>query len=517
MWRALPLGDQFRIRDIKEVREFVRGASDSSSSSSSFSSSAAANGDALGLSYGDNEKERSAELFLAGRNPFALDDEEEKEGVASEEKQSVAAAIAKRRSSVVAATDASRDAVVATSSSLTVVRLFGKYMNVMKSLSSLAVDALDGMHEVFDFYLYCVFSLFGISPYRFFTEEFHLYRYLKKAVRSVRSRVESGQFGGGSAKDLNLEHKETKESVSNKRTAFSFNKRSKAPAPKSKSSQPTIPQLVKLNGSVDLSSQDTLQGAMERIVATESMQLLVDVVSLSQSHMKQLLPKEDRHRVTDFVTYASCVTQEFSKYMYRNLPPFLLPMTKTITPKIDGVRWDKINQIQSKHNAYVDLVMLELTRSRAVIVGNNGERSGEVSAAALQRLWADCVQYLAEELVGSYSKLKKCTTEGRALMSVDINVLRTGIEAITDCKTSDAWEYVSEYISAYYYPEADFLKWVHDHPSYTLSQYISLATCGAGAGMKKAERRRFLVDVENAVNSAMDNADKKRSEEAASI
>lgn len=86
-----------------------------------------------------------------------------------------------------------------TSSSLNVARFIGKYIAIMRDLGPLALDAIKGLQELFDFYLYASFMMFGISASRFFTSDFDpkLYPTLRRSVLSVKNQVESGEFGGG--------------------------------------------------------------------------------------------------------------------------------------------------------------------------------------------------------------------------------------------------------------------------------------------------------------------------------
>jgi len=83
------------------------------------------------------------------------------------------------------------------SSSLTLARFLGKYIHIMQALSPLAVNALYGLAELFDFYLYTVFNLFGVAAHKFYEESFgtSLYPRLRAAVMAVRERIEAGSFG----------------------------------------------------------------------------------------------------------------------------------------------------------------------------------------------------------------------------------------------------------------------------------------------------------------------------------
>ena len=86
-----------------------------------------------------------------------------------------------------------------TTSSLNIARYIGKFIAIMRDLSPLCLSAFEGLQELFDLYLYAVFSNFGIAPYRFWSESFNLYPTLRMAVRGIRTRLEGRKFGGGVA------------------------------------------------------------------------------------------------------------------------------------------------------------------------------------------------------------------------------------------------------------------------------------------------------------------------------
>lgn len=43
------------------------------------------------------------------------------------------------------------------------------------------------------------------------------------------------------------------------------------------------------------------------------------------------------------------------------------------------------------------------------------------------------------------------------------------------------WDFVNNYVRAFYYLESDYLQWVLNNPGYTQQQYISVATIGCGS------------------------------------
>ena len=70
-----------------------------------------------------------------------------------------------------------------------------------------------------------------------------------------------------------------------------------------------------------------------------------------------------------------------------------------------------------------------------------------------------------EQLVEGYSRIKKCTNEGRAIMSLDVRIFQSGVEKMTTTRPIPETQYVENYIKAFYIPvENDFLVWCKEHP-----------------------------------------------------
>jgi hypothetical protein len=63
------------------------------------------------------------------------------------------------------------------------------------------------------------------------------------------------------------------------------------------------------------------------------------------------------------------------------------------------------------------------------------QSSGGLPPPLLKKLWSSLLAYLTEQLVDAYSKAKKCTTEGRGLMTLDLSALRSGLEKLTNLKS----------------------------------------------------------------------------------
>ena len=68
------------------------------------------------------------------------------------------------------------------------------------------------------------------------------------------------------------------------------------------------------------------------------------------------------------------------------------------------------------------------------------------------------MRHVSDQLVEGYSQTKKCSDEGRALMSLDVKTLQAGCRSLLPGQTLPM-EYVDNYIRALYLPSDQILEW----------------------------------------------------------
>ena len=113
-----------------------------------------------------------------------------------------------------------------------------------------------------------------------------------------------------------------------------------------------------------------------------------------------------------------------------------------------------------------------------------------------ERLLEFGCEAVAEVVVEGFSRVKRCSNEGRALMSLDLQVLSNGLQAVT--RTRPNLQLVEKYVKAFYLPESEMFHWACTHPEYTRDQVLSLVNLVANAHNWKRKSRMELVErIEN--------------------
>jgi len=144
------------------------------------------------------------------------------------------------------------------------------------------------------------------------------------------------------------------------------------------------------------------------------------------------------------------------------------------------VRWE-LNDLGIEHNGYIDQLLLEYKQYSSKLV-----LQGSLQKEMLELLLEYGADTLAETLVEGLSQVRRCNNEGRALMSLDLQValprLRSNLQI------------VETYIKAFYLPDTEFLPWVQTHPEYTRSQVIRLFNLASTANNWTKKRREEISE-----------------------
>ncbi|TSK31460.1 Syndetin [Bagarius yarrelli] len=367
------------------------------------------------------------------------------------------------------------NAPILTNTTLNVIRLVGKYMQMMNILKPIAFDVIHCVSQLFDYYLYAVYTFFG------------------------RNDMEAG--GDNAATHGSSEDR------------------------KEKVPSPHLSQLVVLTAS------STLYGLAERVVATESLDtvmrcacvskgkaylqpyvdssrhsmvtlddplspcsvFLAEQFELLQPHLDTMMPPAKKPFLQQFYSQTVSTASELRK------PTYWIVAAKAIDYEqmlllMAGVKWD-IKEIMSQHNVYVDVLLKEFEEFN--------KRLGDVSKQVRiplpvsNVLWEHCIRLANRTLVEGYANVKKCSNEGRALMQLDFQQFLMKLEKLTDLRPIPDKEFVETYIKAYYLTENDMEQFIKNHREYSMKQLANLVNVCLGSHINKKARQKLLAAIDD--------------------
>uniref|UniRef100_A0A673HB07 Syndetin-like n=1 Tax=Sinocyclocheilus rhinocerous TaxID=307959 RepID=A0A673HB07_9TELE len=346
------------------------------------------------------------------------------------------------------------NAPILTNTTLNMIRLVGKYMQMMNILKPIAFDVIHSVSQLFDYYLYAVYTFFGRNDMVCISKHFYsppcsvlilnIMQYLLCPHASPEERKE------------------------------------KVPSPH-------LSQLVVLTAS------DTLYGLAERVVATESLVFLAEQFEFLQPHLDTIMPSAKKPFLQQFYSQTVSTASELRKPIYWIVAAKAIDYEQMLL-LMAGVKWD-IKEIMSQHNVYVDVLLKEFEKFN--------QRLGDVSKIVRiplpvsNVLWEHCIRLANRTLVEGYANVKKCSNEGRALMQLDFQQFLMKLEKLTDLRPIPDKEFVETYIKAYYLTENDMEQFIKNHREYSMKQLTNLVNVCLGSHINKKARQKLLAAIDD--------------------
>uniref|UniRef100_A0A7R9TZV9 Uncharacterized protein n=1 Tax=Prasinoderma coloniale TaxID=156133 RepID=A0A7R9TZV9_9VIRI len=236
-------------------------------------------------------------------------------------------------------------------------------------------------------------------------------------------------------------------------------------------------------------SSGNLYGLKERYIATESLYWVAEEIKGMRARLISLLSPADARSAEHFFSRTVDAAGDLREHVYKSVSRLLLN-SASFAHAVSAARFDA-KEVGDSHSTYVD-VILNSFRQFATKVSVAG-----VTPEVADVLFNDAVAATAEALVEGYAQARKCTNEGRALMSLDVQTLIAGLRDLRKGAPPPNLDMVSEYIRAFYLPMEDVLGWAARHPEYKVSQVVALVKSAADAqGWKRSDRKALIERIE---------------------
>ncbi|XP_064204347.1 syndetin isoform X1 [Anguilla rostrata] len=356
------------------------------------------------------------------------------------------------------------NAPILTNTTLNVIRLVGKYMQMMNILKPIAFDVIHCMSQLFDYYLYAVYTFFGRND----MYESSGLGLISSRLRTTLNRIQESLIDVEAAAESAGGHAPSEE------------RKEKVPSPH-------LSQLVVLTAS------GTLYGLAERVVATESLVFLAEQFEFLQPHLDTMMPAVKKPFLQQFYSQTVSTASELRKPIYWMVAAKAIDYEQMLL-LMAGVKWD-IKEIMSQHNVYVDVLLKEFEQFNKRL--GDVSRHVRIPLPVSNVLWEHCIRLANRTLVEGYANVKKCSNEGRALMQLDFQQFLTKLEKLTDIRPIPDKEFVETYIKAYYLTENDMEQFIKNHREYSMKQLTNLVNVCLGSHINKKARQKLLAAIDD--------------------
>uniref|UniRef100_A0A8C0ZZS7 Coiled-coil domain-containing protein 132 n=1 Tax=Castor canadensis TaxID=51338 RepID=A0A8C0ZZS7_CASCN len=356
------------------------------------------------------------------------------------------------------------NAPILTNTTLNVIRLVGKYMQMMSILKPIAFDVIHFTSQLFDYYLYAIYTFFGRND----SLESTGLGLSSSRLRTTLNRIQESLI------DLEV-------SADSTATLTAAEER------KEKIPSPHLSHLVVLT------SGDTLYGLAERVVATESLVFLAEQFEFLQPHLDAVMPAVKKPFLQQFYSQTVSTASELRKPIYWIVAGKAIDYEQMLL-LMTNVKWD-VKEIMSQHNIYVDALLKEFEQFNRRL--NEVSKKVRIPLPVSNILWEHCIRLANRTIVEGYATVKKCSNEGRALMQLDFQQFLMKLEKLTDIRPIPDKEFVETYIKAYYLTENDMERWIKEHREYSTKQLTNLVNVCLGSHINKKARQKLLAAIDD--------------------
>ncbi|RYR42965.1 hypothetical protein Ahy_A08g039398 [Arachis hypogaea] len=230
-------------------------------------------------------------------------------------------------------------------------------------------------------------------------------------------------------------------------------------------------------------------GLTERCVAVDALSLVARTLNRSRAHLRSMLLQSNTTVLEDFYVHLVDAVPDLIEHVHRTTARLLLHVNGYIE-RIANSKWE-VKELGLEHNGYVDLLLGEFKHYAARLA------HGGIRKEIQDKLLDYGLEILAETLVEGLLRVKRCSDEGRALMSLDLQVLINGLQHLLSLNVKSKLQMVETYIKAYYLPDKEYVQWAHAHPVYSKSQIVGLVNLVASMkGWKRKTRLQVLEKIE---------------------
>ncbi|KAM8811379.1 syndetin [Eudromia elegans] len=375
------------------------------------------------------------------------------------------------------------NAPILTNTTLNVIRLVGKYMQMMNILKPIAFDVIHFMSQLFDYYLYAVYTFFGRNDMPIASSSFSASNREQHSAR----QFESTGLGLSSSRLRTTLNRIQESLIDLEVSADPTGTLAAAEERKEKVPSPHLSHLVVLT------SGNSLYGLAERVVATESLVFLAEQFEFLQPHLDAVMPTAKKPFLQQFYSQTVSTASELRKPVYWIVAAKAIDYEQMLL-LMATVKWD-VKEIMSQHNIYVDALLKEFEEYNRRL--NEVSKRVRIPLPVSNILWEHCIRLANRTLVEGYANVKKCSNEGRALMQLDFQQFLMKLEKLTDIRPIPDKEFVETYIKAYYLTENDMERWIKEHREYSTKQLTNLVNVCLGSHINKKARQKLLAAIDD--------------------
>lgn len=241
-----------------------------------------------------------------------------------------------------------------------------------------------------------------------------------------------------------------------------------------------------------VSNAGNLYGLLERTTAAESLLAVAQQLQRARGALAHALPLAEGAALDSFLSRTVGAAEDLRDLVVRAGVRLLLPL-HWVPERLGAAIW-VLSEPPTGHGGWVDELarQLQLLRDRLAQVPS-------LDSAAASRLWGAAAVHVAEACLEGFSRCRRCSLEGRAAMSLDLQGVGHALARVLPpaVQAGGTLRLVDSYVKAFYIPLSELPHWAQTHPEYSAQQVLALTGCIAeSSGLKKRDKAALVAQVE---------------------
>ena len=375
----------------------------------------------------------------------------------------------------------------ATNASWRLIKRLLEYATLMRNLRAAAAAIFFKLTELVDLYLLHIFLVFIDDTT--FQEDSATYQDLNECINTIIS--------GSLSKHVSILR------AANPTSHLAEILDTGLPARNSIHSNRVSPR--KVLQSPGISNSGNLYGVVERIVVSKTMNDVASLVVQLGPILTELLPESDSYAVAEFINRLTNSVEALESGIYKRGCSLMLPLAW-----LPAAVSSSTYQLSEPPSTAAPWTM-QLKRQLELLCAQLSSVP-DMKPEILSSFWKYVYSAVSSAIVDGLSQVKKCTLEGRAAMSLDLQAVGRVLHQTCPGRmdqnklnndSSRAIRYIDDYIKGFYVPLSELHSWAESHPAYTQSQVMALAACIAeSSGFKKKDIATSLMELEENLQRA---------------
>jgi hypothetical protein len=161
---------------------------------------------------------------------------------------------------------------------------------------------------------------------------------------------------------------------------------------------------------------------------------------------------------------------------------------------IEKVKWDTTTFREEQEPAYVVLIKKDLGMLDLRLDGLR--KQGCFPHRARTLLWEAIILHVMDVLLEGFSRVKKCSPEGRAFMNLGLQSVITAVEQLSGLSPAPGAYVVQAYVRAFYLTEQEFLETCRTRAEFTQKMLLNLLQCNLANQLTRKQRAEMQSAIE---------------------